>query len=81
MGERRCHNLLDRIARAGQFQRVGAEGVRLEDIGAGRNISPVDRRHDIAVGHIPEIRVLPRPQARGLQLRTHGAVKIQQFFS
>jgi hypothetical protein len=81
IGEGRRHDLGDGMARPGQFQCIGTEGIRFKDIGAGRNIRPVDRRDRLSVGHIPKVCVFPGLQAGGLQLRAHGPVEIQQFFS
>ena len=59
---------------AGQLQPVGAEGVRLDDLGARTEVRLMDADHEVG---LRQVEVLERPvqeDALGIELRAHRAV-------
>ena len=78
VADRRFHDFAQVIR---VFERVRAEGVRVDDVASGLVIAAVERDNLVRVRKVPRFGQLTRFQAVRLKNRTHAAVKKQPFFS
>ncbi len=75
--DRRAVDLLGAGVEAvgGQLDRVGAEGVRLEDLGAGGHVLLVDLPHQLRAGHAQLVVADVHEDAAPVEQRAHRAVE------
>ena len=75
------NNLLHGVARPGQLEGVGPEGVGINHLTARVHIGPVDAAYPVGVGQAEQFRPLARLQPLFLQHGAHGTVQIHDPLS
>ena len=73
---------VDRVQLVGNPERpeldaVGAERVRLDDIGARAHVFLMDLAHQVRLRHVQRLEALVDEHALGVQHRAHGAIAHQ----
>src|SRR5262249_50809549 len=77
--------LVDRVQPVGEAERskldpVGAEGVRLDDVGAGADVLLVDLRDEVRLREVQRVEALVDEDALRVEHRPHRAVADQHAF-